>query len=80
MRHFSLRQVFLTNGDEKKEGNFVLSFPEKGFIQEECGEIAKKVMHLLEAKGFGKNRRWQASSPILKLIEISILNSNLKSS
>merc|ERR1719383_497976 len=51
--------IFLTNGDEKKEGNFVLSFPEKGFIQEECGEIAKKVMHLLEAKGFGKNRRWQ---------------------
>ena len=54
-------QVFLTNGDEKKEGNFILGFPEQNYNDNQCSEIAKKVMSLLDAKGFGKNRRWQAS-------------------
>jgi len=51
--------VFLTNGDEMKEGNFVLSFPESSSGHEERGEIASQIMKLLDAKGFGKNNRWQ---------------------
>ena len=52
-------QVFLTNGDEKKEGNFVLSFPGGEFG--DPTEVAKEVMKLLDAKGFGKNGKWQVS-------------------
>ena len=51
--------MFLTNGDELKEGNFVLSFPESSPGHEERGEIASQIMKLLDAKGFGKNNRWQ---------------------
>ena len=42
-----------------KEGNFVLSFPESSPGHEERGEIASQIMKLLDAKGFGKNNRWQ---------------------
>ena len=60
--------MFLTNGDEKKEGNFVLGFPGDKFG--DPAELAKEVMKLLDAKGFGKNGRWQVEGRCSWQIEI----------